>query len=366
MPLRHLAAVIVTLTALGAVFPAAAQVSIEVLDQAQDAGDPAEAPAAPCGTQAIAIAKMQWPSAAILAEIHARILTAQFGCEVRVLPGDLAATGSSMATTGQPAIAPEMWIARIAEIWNPGIKAQKVRQAGVSFADPVFEGWFIPDYVAEANPDLTGAALLKDKWQLFAAGGPKGKFISCPPDWGCAVINRNMLRANGLDTLFEVIEPANRFELDTLIAEAVGRKEPILFYYWQPNAVLSQFGFEALDLGPYEQEAFLCMGRRACATPLPSGFAPEAVVIAAAEWVFTDIPAIAGYLQRAAMPMKEMNDLLAALNAGGATVESVADKFVAERKAVWGIWAGLPADQIPLDPIPAGSGPEVSTETPAQ
>ena len=43
-------------------------------------------------------------------------------------------------------------------------------------------------------------------------------------------------------------QPANRFELDTLIAEAVSRHEPILFYYWQPNSVLAQFAFKSLDL----------------------------------------------------------------------------------------------------------------------
>ncbi len=84
---------------------------------------PDEAPA-PCGDQPITIARMQWPSAALLAEIHARLLTANFGCSVQVVPGDLAATGSSMGSTGQPGVAPEMWISRVADIWNAAMKAQ--------------------------------------------------------------------------------------------------------------------------------------------------------------------------------------------------------------------------------------------------
>jgi glycine betaine/proline transport system substrate-binding protein len=314
--------------------------TLSALAQETPAPEALEPPAALCGVQPLSIARMQWPSAQLLAEIHARILSKEFGCEVRIAPGDLAATASSMGATGQPAIAPEMWIARITEIWNPAIKAQKVRQAGVSYAEPTFETWFIPDYVAAAFPDLATATQLKEVAAAFSTDGKKPRFFSCPPDWGCSIINRNMLRAQGLTGLFEVIEPANRFELDTLLAEAVGRKENFVFYYWRPNAVLSQFSFKALDLGPYDKDAFACLGRTACATPAPSAFAPDPVVIALAEWVFTDIPAIASYFQRAAMPVAEMNALLAGLNEPGNTVEGVADAFVANRESIWRPWVG--------------------------
>jgi glycine betaine/proline transport system substrate-binding protein len=304
-------------------------------------------PAPPCGTQPITIARMPWPSAEILAEIHARLLASNYNCEVRVVPGDLAATGSSMGTTGQPAVAPEMWITRIPEIWNQATKAQQVRQAGSTFAEPVLEGWFVPDYVAEARPDVLTASTLKDAWQLFTNGGSKGRFVSCPIDWGCAVVNRNLLRAYGLDQLFDVVEPANRFELDTLIAEAVSRQEPLLFYYWQPNAVLAQFGFKPLDLGVFNAEAFICAGRRTCATPAPTSFAPDPVIIGLSEWVFLEAPEIAAYFSRARMPLDEMNRLLALLSEDGATIESIADNFVAERAPIWRPWVGLPVEEEP-------------------
>lgn len=307
-------------------------------------GGAAAVPAAPppCGTQPIAIARMQWPSAALLAEIHARILSDQFGCAVRVAPGDLAATASSMGATGQPAVAPEMWITRITDIWNPAIKAQKMRQAGQSYAETTFEGWFIPDYVAQSYPDLKSAAQLKDQAAQLGTGGKKVRFFTCPADWGCAVINRNLLRAHGLAGVFDVVEPANRFELDQLIAEAVGRNEPFVFYYWQPNAVLSQFAFKALDLGPYDKDTFACLGRSSCASPAPSSFPPDPVVIALAEWVFADAPRVASYFTRAAMPLAEMDRLLARLNEPGMSVEVVADQFVAERAEIWQAWVDLP------------------------
>lgn len=320
------------------------------------AGAPADAtigealpppPPPPCGTQQLAIARMSWPSAALLAEIHSRLLTASYLCNIAVQEGDLATTGSSMGATGQPAVAPELWIGRIADIWNAAMKGQKVRQAGVPYADTVFEGWFVPDYVVAQWPEATTIDGLKAHAAAFGGAAGRGKFISCPIDWGCAVVNRNLLRAYGLDQSFDIVEPANRFELDTLIAEAVGRKEPILFYYWQPNAVLAQFTFKPVTLAAYDRDAFRCMGRTACASPAPTGFAPDPVVIALADWVYLDAPQVAAYFGRARMPFEEMNKMLQQLGEADATVESVADRFVAERGEIWRPWVGLPATAAP-------------------
>jgi glycine betaine/proline transport system substrate-binding protein len=329
-----------------------AQAQITVLDQAQDAAGqavPAEAapvdpdaPPPPCGTQPFNIARMSWPSAELLAEIHARLLKTAFGCQVQVIPGDLAATGSSMGSTGQPAVAPEMWATRVAEVWNAGVEAQMLRPATPTYVESQFEGWYIPDYVAAAHPELTTAAGLAAALPTLNAGA-KIRFISCPLDWGCSLINRNLIAAYGLTSMVDIVEPANRFEMDTLIAEAVGKSEPVLFYYWQPNAVLAQFSFLALDMGAYEDEAAKCLARIACPTPKPSAFPPESVVVALSEWVFTDIPTIASYFQRSSLPLREMDVLLAQLNEPGATVEGIADRFVAEREDIWRAWVGAPS-----------------------
>jgi glycine betaine/proline transport system substrate-binding protein len=345
---------VVALVALAV--PALAQDSIISLpppDISAPPDDTASGPAAdeepagplPCGGETITIAKMQWPSAQLLAEIHARLIKLNFGCDVQVVPGDMAASASSMGLNGQPAVAPELWITRVADVWNGALKGQEVRQAGTTYAEPQFEGWFIPDYVAAAHPEIKSVADLKANWREFATGGRKGRFISCPPDWGCAVINRNLMRANGLSDLFEIVEPANRFELDTLIQEAESRKEPILFYYWQPNAVLAQFAFKSIALGAYNKDAFACLGRVACPDPKASGFAADPVIVALAQWVYLDAPEVAAYFQRAHMPFAEMNALLQELNEPGATIESVADGFVAARGEVWQQWVGKPASQ---------------------
>ena len=306
---------------------------------AQDAtadGAPAEPPA--CGTEPISIARMQWPSAAILANIHAELLVRTFGCEVQIVAGDLNATTSSMATTGRPLVAPEVWLGRVAPIWNSAIDTGHIRQAAPSFSGGSFEGWFIPDYVAADNPDLTAVGDLMDYWQVFADGKSRAKFLSCPPDWACSVINRNLLRANGLDVRFDITEPANRFELDQAIAGAVSRREPVLFYYWQPNGVLAQLGFKPLDMGAFDATAITCLADVECAAPKPSAFPSEQVVIAISDDLFALSPNVVAYFQRASLPLEEMNALLAFLSENGGTPEDAARHFVETRSEIWSKW----------------------------
>lgn len=327
--------------------PAVGQIT--VLDSAQDAPaaavatEAAQAPP-PCGRRPLAIARMGWPSAALMAEIHARLLTAEFGCDVRVVSGDLAATASSMGSTGQPQVAPEMWINRIADLWNGAMEGQQVRSAAPTYAESQFEGWYMPSTLANSFTEAPVAADLALALPQLQADGPI-RFISCPMDWACSVINRNLIAAHGLIDLVEVVEPANRLEMDRLIAEALNRREPFLFYYWQPNAILAQLDFVAIDMGDYDEAAAQCLADRVCNDPQPSAFPSDSVVIALAERVFAETPQIASYFQRSSLALGEMDLLLAQLNQPGATLETVADRFVAERRDLWQAWVGAPPDR---------------------
>lgn len=295
-----------------------------------------------CGDTPLTIAALQWPSAQILAHIHADILRDQYGCTVEVVPGDMTATLSSMASTGQPSVAPEMWIDRVADIWNSALAAGTVRQGGPAFAEGAMEGWFIPQFVAANHPDLKRAADLSDYWQVFRPdGAEKAIFLSCPADWACSVINRNLLNVLGLDNRFEIVEPADRLALDNRIGEAMSRHEPVLFYYWQPNAVLGQFDFKALDMGDYRPDAAKCMALRTCIALEPSAFAPEPVVNVMSAQVLTDAPQIAGYFRVAQMPLPTMNALLAWQHEQGASAEDTAAHFIATSGDIWRPWLAL-------------------------
>jgi glycine betaine/proline transport system substrate-binding protein len=74
---------------------------------------------------------------------------------------------------------------------------------------------------------------------------------------------------------------------------------------------------------------------------MASGFPPEPVIVAVATAMFPERPEIATYFTQAQMPIAEMNAMLQELSVDGATVESVADNFIAKRPNVWRPWVGL-------------------------
>jgi glycine betaine/proline transport system substrate-binding protein len=306
---------------------------------AQGAVRPSDLP--DCGDRPITIAQMQWPSAAILAHIHAQVLSQDFGCAVQVVSGDLGATASSIATTGSPDVAPEMWLGRVASVWNPAVSGQKVRPAAPTYSGGPLEAWFVPSYVETNNPGLSTAAGLMDFWRVFAPpGGERATLLSCPADWACAVIDRNLVRAFGLDKRFDIVTPGTRFDLDQAIASAISKHKPLLFYYWQPNALVSQLDLKPLDMGAFDAKAMGCLGDNGCAEPKPSAFVPEQVVIAVAERIFAEVPAVADYFQRATMPLSEMNALLDWQSQNDAAPEDVARHFVGTRAEIWRKWVG--------------------------
>ena len=146
-----------------------------------------------------------------------------------------------------------------------------VRSAAPSYATSQFEGWYMPATLA-GNFTTTPAAIdLAAALPQLQPDAPL-RFISCPLDWACSVINRNLVAAHGLTGLVEIVEPANRLDMDRLIAEGLNRREPFLFYYWQPNAILAQLDFTAIDMGAYDEAAAQCLAERDCADPQPSAF----------------------------------------------------------------------------------------------
>ncbi len=294
-----------------------------------------------CGEEPITIAEMGWPSASILANIHALLLRTEFDCSVRVVPGEPEATLSSMATTQQPAVAPELWVSRQAEVWNGAMRASSARAAAPVFSGAPLEAWFVPDYVLENNPGLTGSVDLIDYWQVFAPEGrERAELTSCPTDWACSIINANMAAGLGLGERFDVVEPLDRFAMDGALTEKVAAREPFVTYYWQPNALIERLGLVPLEMGTFDPGNAQCMAIKDCVPFGQSGFAPDTVVIAVAEWVFSDAPAVADYFARASIPVSEMNRLLAWQAEQDAEPAAVAQHFLITGGDIWRQWVG--------------------------
>jgi glycine betaine/proline transport system substrate-binding protein len=303
---------------------------------------PAQAQESACGTdRTIDIAEMTWPSAAALAHIHATILNEGFGCNVEIVAGDTVPTSSSMLSRGTPAVAPELWTSAIEEPWKEGVEEGKVVQLSDAITDGTVEGWFIPRYVQEANPELVTAEDVIARPDLFPdpEDPSQGRLYSCPPGWACELSTSALFEAYGMDDSWNLFSPGSGGALDASIARAFLRQEPILFYYWGPTAILGKYDAVQLDLGETNQAVYACNTDPDCAEPAGKTAYPSSpAIVGAAAWIETDAPAVADYFSKVGLSNDQISALLVYGDENKADAAETAENFLKTEEDVWTSW----------------------------
>jgi glycine betaine/proline transport system substrate-binding protein len=301
--------------------------------------------AASCGTdKQIDIAEMNWPSAAALAHIHATILEKGYGCDVEVVIGDTVPTSASMLSKGRPAIAPELWTGTIQEAWDKGLADGQVKAAGLAISDGAVEGWWIPDYVASANPGLKSVDDLPQFAGLFADPDEpdQGRFYSCPPGWGCEIANAALFEAYALEDSFNLFSPGSGGNLDASIIRAFEREEPIVFYYWGPTAIMGKYSMVQLEMPEHDPAVWKCNVDSNCTPKGKSAFATPPVVVATAAWIADEAPVVFEYLSDVALSNVQISKMLDWGSANKAGAAETAENFLKTEEDVWTQW--VPAD----------------------
>ncbi len=303
--------------------------------------------AATCGTdRTIDIAEMTWPSAAALAHIHAVILEHGFGCSVEIVAGDTVPTSASMLSRGTPALAPELWTSAIQDAWERGIEEGVVVQLTEAITDGTVEGWFIPRYVQEANPELTTVEAVVERPDLFPdpENSDRGRLYSCPPGWVCELSTSALYEAFDMDAKgWTLFSPGSGGALDASIARAFTREEPILFYYWGPTSVLGKFDAVQLDLGPVKPDVYACNTDTDCNEPAGvTAYPSSPAVIGAASWVPEEAPAVAEYMAKAGLTNAQISALLVYGDENKADAAETARNFLKTEEALWTSW--VPAE----------------------
>lgn len=304
-------------------------------------GATAIASATECGTdKTIDIAEMNWASAAALAQIHNFILGKGYGCNVEIVAGDTVPTLASMIAKGRPAIAPELWPGTSQDAWDQGIKDSVVASAGLAISDGAVEGWWIPKYVADANPGLKAVEDLPKYAKLFADPDQpeKGRFYSCPPGWGCEIANAALFEAYGLKTTYNLFSPGSGGNLDAAITRAFTRQEPIVFYYWGPTAIMGKYDMVQLKMPPYNAKIWKCNITENCSPKGKSSFATPPVIVGVAAWILKDAPAVGDYLSKVGLTNAQISQMLSWGDEHKANSTETAKNFLRTEEAVWTKW----------------------------
>lgn len=288
-------------------------------------------------------ASMNWQSAEVLAQVDKFILSAGYGCEVEIVPGDTMPTMTSMTEKGQPDIAPEMWINSVREPVEKAIQEGRLHYAAESLTDGGVEGFWIPKYLADAHPEIKTVDDALKHPALFPAPEDmsKGAVHNCPSGWNCQINTENAFRAWGAaDKGFVLVDTGSAAGLDGSIAKAYERKQGWLGYYWAPTSILGKYAMTKLDAGvPHDDAEWLrCNAKADCADPKKNDWSRAKVYTLVTDRFKKQGGEAYTYLSKRAWNNEVVNQLLAWMSDNQATGADGARYFLKNHPQVWTQW----------------------------
>ncbi len=313
--------------------------------QATDTTAAAPVAAAACGK--VTVANMNWQSAEVLAAIDEFILSKGYGCEVEVVPGDTMPTLTAMMEKGQPDVAPEAWINAVRQPLDAAVAEGRLHYAARSLQDGGVEGWWIPQYVAQAHPQIKTIDDALKHPELFPDQENKGKGAvhNCPAGWNCQITTANAFKAWGAaDKGFVLVDTGSAAGLDGSIAKAYERQQGWLGYYWAPTSILGKYEMVKLDAGvPHDKDAWeACNSKTECVQPGKSDWARAEVFTVVTDRFRKEGGEAYNYLAARGWNNDTVNQLLAWMSDNQATGADGARHFLRTQEAVWQAW--VPAE----------------------
>lgn len=293
-----------------------------------------------CGD--ITIASMSWASAELIAEIDKLILTEGYGCNAELVAGETMPTFTAMNEKGSPDLAPELWVNAVREPLDAAVAKGELIIAAEILSDGGEEGWWIPKYLADANPEIKTPADALARPDLFPAPDDDslGAVHNCPSGWNCQISNSNLFAAyGGADKGFELVDTGSSAGLDGSIAKAYVRGEGWLGYYWSPTALLGRYEMVKLDMGPHDKEHWAtCTAVSGCDSPQVNGWSKSEVFSVVTDDFAMKAGVAMDYISTRSWKNEVVNKLLAWMAVNQATGEEAAAYFLANYEDVWGAW----------------------------
>nr|WP_320135855.1 ABC transporter substrate-binding protein [uncultured Amphritea sp.] len=286
---------------------------------------------AKCGE--VSISEMNWSSSRLVTSVSKFLMEQGYGCTVQVVPTSTVPAVTSIAETGKPDIVTEVWL-NSAPMYAELEKQGKVITATKVLSDGGQGAWWVPQYLVDQHPELKTIDGVLANPELVG-----GRFHNAPDGWGLRVINDNLIKAfdfagHGMD----VFNHGSGETLASAIASANEAKEPIFVYYWAPTSVLGKYPMVAVDLGPFNADAYKCAESKNCEDPQKTSIKAGTVVTGVTADFATREPDIYELMKHVSFTGDEMNKLLAWQEDNEASVEEAAVYYLTTQQDKWSTW----------------------------
>lgn len=302
---------------------------------------------AECGN--VTISEMNWASAQAAARVDQFILANGYGCNAETLPGDTVPTATSMSEKGSPDIAPELWMNTVKDQIDEAVAADRLVIVGDVLEDPAKnagEGWWIPQYMVDKNPELATIEGVKKNPDLFKdpEDPSKARVVGCPSGWACQINTNNLYKGFDMEEAgFNLVDPGSGAALSGAITKAYNRGQGILTYYWSPTSLLSKLDMVRVDMGPYDAKEYeACTGSADCVDPKPNSFPVTEIKTVVSTEFANNNQAPMGYLKSRVWTPEAFGAVLEYMEEEQADGQAAAEWFLQNNPDEWTKW--VPAD----------------------
>ena len=188
----------------------------------------------------ITLIQNTWPASELNINVAKILIEQELGYPVEIVTLDEGVQWTTLAA-GDADASLEIWPSGHGANIQQYIVDQKVVEDGGPLGPVGKIGWFIPTYMLEEHPELATWEGFQDPANaaLFATAetGELGTFLAGSPGW--TQYDDQIITNLGLP--FQVITTGSEEALLAAVAAAYERQDPVLFYFYSPNSVVSYF-----------------------------------------------------------------------------------------------------------------------------
>lgn len=297
---------------------------------------------AACGD--ISLGSFSWQSSEAMAAVDQLILNAGYGCNASIIAGDTVPTITAMIEKGQPDLAPEATPSLLGEVAANGIKEGRIAQVGTAISDGQVSGWYIPDYVAAANPDIKTVEDAMKRPDLFPSSedASKGVVVQGPQGWGDTVVTAQLFKALN-NPNFVMVPTGSAAALDGVIAKAYEQKQGLIAQYWSPTSLLAKYPMVRLEHPHDAAEWARCTSKQDCPDPKPNYWQQAEMVTLGSKGAVEKLgPDAAAYVAKRSWTQAEVGKVMLWMTDNQANGADGAKWFIKNMPDVWTKW--VPAD----------------------
>jgi len=299
----------------------------------------------------VRFAGVTWESGSFTSEVLRFITEKGYGCKTDTIPGNTAATETALARDDLQ-VWSEQWTGR-SEITARAVADGKVKLLGDTLPGGTNEGWFVPEYVVKGDakrnikpvaPNLVSVTDLPKYKNVFEDDEEpgKGRFLNCPSGWDCERVNRRLLKTLNLDDSYTDFRPGTGAALDAAIESAYARGKPILFYYWEPAALMAKYKFVQLKMPAFNQKCWETLRADSSPSQCASSYLVSHLKIGVSTPFYQAEPQLMDAYSKVSFPMDFLNKTILEMTTKKIDGQTMAKQFLQQHPEMWKQW--VPAD----------------------